>query len=295
MHIVIPPFAKFARENVLNLYRLKIMTLLVGWVGIDNRKVDSFYIASDSRLTWGSRQKYDCGKKILALKNSPDLIAYCGDVLFPIITLHKIADKDRNRLLFKGDETNEEKSKIILSEIQNSFKNYPIEQINGTIDFVHISRTNRYDFLASNFHWNRKQGWTSTLYNLPNKSDKVFILGSGSDSYIKIYEEYIRRSSSIKTSRLIFQSFCHWLSCCKPNIITCGGAPQLIGLFNNENGKDFGVIFEKSRFFSGQELLYKTGIDLNFIPWFNENFEICDGFSMKRKAQAQVQPNDMKK
>ncbi len=271
------------------------MTLLVGWVGIDNNKVDSFYIASDSRLTWDSQQKYDCGKKILALKNSPDLIAYCGDVLFPIITLHKIADKDRNKLLFLGTETNEEKATIILSEIQNSFRNYPLKQVNGTIDFVHISRINRYEFLASNFHWDRKNGWISKFYKLPNKSDKVFILGSGTNSYLEVYEEYIRESNSVQTSRLIFQSFCHWLSTSKSSIVTCGGAPQLVGLFNNKTGKDFGVIFEKSRFFSGQELFYRRGLNLNFVSWVNENFEICDGYSMKRKSGAQEQPNDMKK
>lgn len=110
-----------------------------------------------------------------------------------------------------------------------------------------------------------------------------------------MYEEYIRESNSVQTSRLIFQSFCHWLSTSKSSIVTCGGAPQLVGLFNNKTGKDFGVIFEKSRFFSGQELFYRRGLNLNFVSWVNENFEICDGYSMKRKSGAQEQPNDMKK
>lgn len=130
---------------------------------------------------------------------------------------------------------------------------------------------------------------------MPNKSDKVFILGSGTNSYLEVYEEYIRESNSVQTSRLIFQSFCHWLSTSKSSIVTCGGAPQLVGLFNNKTGKDFGVIFEKSRFFSGQELFYRRGLNLNFVSWVNENFEICDGYSMKRKSGAQEQPNDMKK
>lgn len=271
------------------------MTLLVGWVAVDNRQTTSFYIVSDSRLSWDYQSKYDCGKKILALKNSPDLIAYCGDVLFPIITLHKIADKDRNQILFPSPCTNEEKCKIIYSEIENSFIGYPKQYIHGDIHFIHVTRQDKVDFLCTHFHWNAKTKWEIEKIELPSLSDKIFSLGTGASSFNKRYFEYLQKSDNANTSRCIFQCFCDWLSSVKDNQLWCGGVPQLIGLYNQGHGNDFGIIYENSRYFSGQEVLYKIGINLNKIKWVNTNFENCNGFTMKKYDYAQSQPNDMLK
>lgn len=271
------------------------MTLLVGWIAVDtsNKQTTSIYIASDSRLSWDYQSKYDSGKKILALKNTPDLIAYCGDVLFPLITLHKIADKDRNQLLFPSSCTNEEKRNIIFSEIENSFIGYPKQYIHGDIHFIHVTRQNKYDFLCTHFQWNPKTKWKIDTIELPSLSHKIFSLGTGSYSFNQRYHEYLQKSNNAKTSRCIFQCFCDWLSSVKDNRLWCGGAPQLIGLFNQGYGNDFGIIYEDSRYFSGQEVFYKNGINLNRIKWVNTNFENCDGFTMLKQNDAQSQPNDM--
>ena len=271
------------------------MTLLVGWVAVDkeNKQTTSLYIASDSRLSWDKQSKYDCGKKILALKNSPDLIAYCGDVLFPIITLHKIADKDRNNILFPTPCTNEDKSKIIYKEIENSFLGYPQHYINGDIHFIHITRENKKDFLCTHFHWNPKHKWKAQKIALPEISDKIFSLGTGAKSFNQLYTKYVKESNNTETSRCVFQCFCDWLSSVKENLYSCGGAPQLIGLYNKDNGRDFGIIYENSRYFSGQEVFYKSGINLENIKWVNTNFENCNGFTMEKYDNAQSQPNDM--
>lgn len=62
------------------------MTTLISWVGVDQRAPASLYIAADSRITWGS-EHWDRGAKTFASPTTPDVLGYCGDVLFPALVL----------------------------------------------------------------------------------------------------------------------------------------------------------------------------------------------------------------
>jgi hypothetical protein len=66
------------------------MTLLVSWAGVDTHGTASAYIAADSRISWGNPAVFDHGRKVYALRSSPDILGYCGDVLFPAIVLSQI-------------------------------------------------------------------------------------------------------------------------------------------------------------------------------------------------------------
>ena len=57
------------------------MTTLISWVGIDQRRPTSLYLASDSRISWGSQHhRWDVGRKLFSCKVSADIFGYCGDV-----------------------------------------------------------------------------------------------------------------------------------------------------------------------------------------------------------------------
>jgi hypothetical protein len=76
------------------------MTLLVSWLGVDTHGIASAYIASDSRVSWGRETNFDHGRKVFAFRSSPDILGYCGDVLFPTMVLSQITEIADNGLLF---------------------------------------------------------------------------------------------------------------------------------------------------------------------------------------------------
>ena len=72
----------------------------------------------------------------------------------------------------------------------------------------------------------------------------------------------------------------------------CGGSPQLVGLYNRFNGKNFGVIYEKKRYYLGREI--EQTENFNSIEWRNELFERCDGLTTKILDGAQRQPDELR-
>lgn len=266
------------------------MTLLLAWVGKDSRKISSFYIASDSRISWGKPTKFDYGRKVFAFKNSPDILGYCGDVLYPSVILNQILEMDNDQILFKEGTTNQQRSNILFDLLQDKFQNYPSESVmRDSLEIIHVSRDNELDFICNIFSWNKINGWKCTSQEIPDGSEKVIALGTGADEYYQRYLKYYAGFSG-KTSRALFQSLTH--SLLKMKNLECGGAPQLVGLFNKFNGKNFGVIFEGKSYYLGKEV--EPSAELNKIEWRNELFERCDGLSTKILDGAQKQPDELR-
>lgn len=265
------------------------MTLLLSWIGKDQRKISSVYIASDSRISWGNSHKYDYGRKVFALSNSPDILGYCGDVLYPTIILNQILEMDRDKILFKSNATNEERSNVIFNEIQNKFNSYPTSIMKESIDILHVSRQGETDFMCSIYSWKKNKGWASTIKEIPNGSDKIIILGTGKNEFLQRYLEYYNGNNG-KTSRALFQCLTHTLL--KMEDLQCGGSPQLVGLYNRFNGKNFGIIFENKRYFLGKEI--EPSEYISNIEWRNELFECCDGATTKILDGAQRQPDELR-
>lgn len=265
------------------------MTLLLSWVGKDSRKISSAYIASDSRFSWNKSTKFDYGQKLFSFDKTPDIIGYCGDVLYPTFILNQILNMAQEEILFEATSDRYRRSEIIFTELKKKFDDYPSEVLDKSIEIIHISRDNEIDFLCNIFTWSKKNGWKKEEKEIPTTSDKVIILGTGATEYYERYKEYYR-SNNGKTSRAIFQSLCH--SLLKMKDLKCGGAPQLVGLYNKFNGKRFGVIFEEQRFFLGKEI--GNSEIINNIEWRNELFERFDGKSLKILDGAQKQPSELR-
>jgi hypothetical protein len=265
------------------------MTLLLSWIGKDSRKISSVYIASDSRISWGHPKKYDYGRKVFALKNSPDILGYCGDVLYPAIILNQILEMDREGILFSDKDTNRERVDILFNEITKKFSDYPAEvTMSNSLEIMHISRQKETHFICFVYRWTKIDGWSKEEYEIPKSSDKIIILGSGKNEFYKRYLDYYKGNNG-KTSRALFQCLCHTLL--KIQDLKCGGAPQLVGLYNRYNGKNFGIIYENKRYFLGREL--EEDPVINKLEWRNELFERYDGSSLKILGDAQRQPNEL--
>lgn len=265
------------------------MTLIISWIGVDSRKISSFYIASDSRFSQNANKKYDYGRKVYALLNSPDILGYCGDVLYPSIVLGQIIDMDRDKILFKDNASSVERMNTVYSILQKKFSEYEKNMIIGpSLEIIHATREGSDKFTCNIYKWCSKNGWTNECIPLPIKSGIVLVSGSGKNEFKnKLYDYQQAQALNKNTSRAIFQCLNNSLSDIQDYY--CGGAPQLVGLYNKDNGRNFGTIYQDKNYYLGSEL--ERSEILKNIEWRNELFERCDGQTGKLIKNAQRQPD----
>ncbi|MGD1062483.1 MAG: hypothetical protein ABR860_04405 [Terracidiphilus sp.] len=269
------------------------MTTLLAWVGVDQRGPASIRIAADSRISWsgatgGFLQKWDYGRKVFASQRHPDLIAYCGDVLFPTQTISQIVELIDKDAFFPSGASPEDKVRLIVSALEQAATEYPAAQ---TRDFsiVFSSRIRKgmegtFEFYSVPFTGGKAK--TINLLDIPNKSKEITILGSGKVTF-QPYLERWRASDIGGTSRSFFSSFCEYLR--SGSDPYSGGPPQLVGLFRVGAGRSFGVVWDGKLYLTGMEMLVPRQ-QVKF-DCYNELFEICDAVTLQRLDRAQRQPS----
>lgn len=170
---------------------------------------------------------------------------------------------------------------------------------------MHISRDSVFSGYPS-FHLyilkgSKKQGFIQSEEALPKESDIIHIMGSGKTQFMNNYERYQKGPNS-NTSRNVFHCFIDTLNNSVDS--ACGGAPQLVGLYRKPEtvGIEYGIIYRKEkgkierRYFLGMEVPkdVSSGSYCN-IEWRNENFELCNGETMKRLPDAANQPDYLRR
>ena len=273
------------------------MTLLVSWVGVDTHGTASAYIAADSRVSWGNIAAFDHGRKVFALRHSPDILGYCGDVLFPTMVLSQITEMADSGMLFSPQATCKERFEAIKEKLVQQFHKYPgmVEGImTDTLQVLHISRNpvNNLQFECRLIQWSKKNGWSGKDKTMPLKSDILFTLGSGKMEFNSNYERY-KEGPDKRTSRSVFHCFCDTLFNIRDK--KCGGAPQLVGVYRKPDSPamTFGIIIGKHRYFLGAQVDYNLGF--NSVEWRNDLFELCDGVTMKKHIYAQSRPDCLRR
>jgi len=273
------------------------MTLLVSWIGVDTHGTASAYIAADSRVSWGDVANFDHGRKVFAFRDSPDILGYCGDVLFPTMVLSQITEMADRGLLFPYNASCKERFEAIKEKLVQQFQKYPkmVEGITADIlQVLHISRDplNNFNFACWLIEWTRKNGWAGKCMPMPSKSSVLFALGSGAKEFNENLTRYAKGPDK-GTSRSVFHCFCDTLFNIKDE--NCGGAPQLVGIYRKpgSGGIAFGTIKDKRRYFLGA--LVDDNVDFTGIEWRNDLFELCDGRTMKRLEKAQPQPDNLRR
>jgi hypothetical protein len=273
------------------------MTILVSWVGVDPHGTTSAYIAADSRVSWGDVANFDYGRKVFAFRHSPDILGYCGDVLFPTMVLSQITDMADRGLLFSPKATCKERFEAIKEKLVRQLFNYPrmVESITAPIlQVIHISRDpiNNTAFSCWVIEWTRNNGWTGKSVKMPSISGILFSLGSGS---VEFNDNYVRYDNGTNhgTTRSIFHCFCDTLFNIKDK--KCGGVPQLVGIYRKPGSPaiTYGIIRAKKRYFLGARI--DDNVDFESVEWRNDLFELCDGFTMKRRPNAQAQPDSLRR
>lgn len=270
------------------------MTLIIAWIAVDSRGPSSLYMMSESRISWSHSNKvidyWDHGKKVFALKNSPDLIGYCGDVHFPLQVINHIVELAENNILFNSSDLADKKFERIKYKTQELLDLYPEVALSQPFSILYSTRVNKKEFICYLLSWERNKGWFYQKISTVEYSSNVFAFGSGAKEFNEKYIEY-QKSSIKRTSRAIYQCFCDTLRSIKDK--ACGGAPQLVGLYRIKNGINFGIIHNNKRYLSGINVDNLKNFDQ--IEWRNELFERVDGIDKKILPSAQKQPNPFRK
>lgn len=280
-------------EFIVSLQK-ELMTLLAAWVGVDCQKngpeIASIYIATDSRISWGSASKFDMGKKIFGMNHHPDIFGYCGDVLFPTIAIQNIVAQADAGILYSEGMMPDQKYELVLKAICTSIDQYPKERIVRSFEIIYATRYKQKDFYCYRIAWNNKDGFhkENGRITLPRTSTVIATAGSGSPEFTERFESEYNRSehNDYRTSRAVYQCFTDCLDEIKDP--ACGGAPQIVGLYRKDNARFFGIIREGKRYFLGNVVDYSE--NLNFVQWRNDNFERCDPKDTQILELAQRQP-----
>lgn len=274
------------------------MTTLVAFSSVNSEEVAAVYLASDSRISWpgvgGKLFSWDYGKKVFYSKRSPLMMGYCGDVVFPSQILSQIIDLIDNNLLKIENLSPQNVFTTISNIIKQSFNKCPKEVITSSFTIVICGRENTGDFYCFELAWNKeKDKWSDKPLNIQkNYSAVIEKYGSGVENFKEFESRYIG-SDFDRTTRGIFNCFFEAIK--NGNDPRSGGLPQLVGIYKGTSGQCFGIISDGKRYLNGMEI--PNNLNFGNIEWRNELFEVCDGYTLKRrdKAQRHIKPNNIKK
>jgi hypothetical protein len=271
------------------------MTTLVAWLATDSTGPASVYIASDSRISWSAPQgRWDAGRKLFACDTSPDIFGYCGDALFPVHALGQVVELADHGVLFMPGAGATERHAALVQCIKRSFS-LRAAALDSGFSIVHVARDCEgmsSQFLVWRTGFSRSGAPSDNICatveaSEGGKSRRLVALGTGAESYVR---ETLRWSGSAQggTSRGFFTALCDVLD--RQDDPASGGAPQLVGLYRNGNGRSFGIVHKGTKYFHG---LPVPELDAyGSVEWRDDAFQRINPQTLKlvRGAQRQVRP-----
>jgi hypothetical protein len=261
------------------------VTSLASWIAVDSRGPSSMYVASDSRVTWPSGHTWDHSRKVFVCRRFPDLLGYCGDVLFASQILSQVVSTADSGCLFRENLTSEERSDAYFDAIENAWKTYPRNLVNK-FTVLHCSRENSgmaSVFKARLLSYNGGSDWKTEILTIPTASGLIGSWGSG-NPVVKETNELWKKSDVGGTSRSVFSSFCDAVSSTRDP--KTGGPPQLAGIYREKLPEAIGVVCKDRKYLYGADLSNSSCLDA--VEWRNELFERCDWKTGQRLAGAQA-------
>lgn len=267
------------------------MTLIISWIGVDDKKsgkeIASIYLASDSRYSWGAVDNYDCAPKVFGSTKYPEILGFCGDVVFPTTTIQTIIQQIDNGLLINETDDAVTKNKKIFNEINSSFDKYPQKQLAGkTFTILHATRAENI-FKLYKISFENKELYNEEI-SLPAISTVVYSGGSGKKEFDNNWLNWKNENhNDYRTSRAAYHCFNKTLKSIRDPLI--GGKSQIVGLYRKGSAQCFGIIEEEKKFVYGKE--FSEDMNPTNIEWRNENFERMNPETLMILEGAQRQPS----
>jgi hypothetical protein len=268
------------------------VTSLIAWVAVDSVGPSALYFASDSRITWGDGRRWDFCKKIFSSNTEPEILGFCGDVLFPVQALGQVISLIDSECLYEKSDSTRKKFIKIAEVIEQIYSTYP-EPHSSPFTIIHgirLGEGNLTKFEVNMLTWSKVDGFKieliPTLEKFEQSDPKLIVaLGSGT-GVIKNIASLWEQSDVGGTSRAVFSSFCEAIT--SGTDACTGGAPQLCALHRKGVGKALGYVSSENTYLSG--VVVNKNYNLNNIKFYNSSFEICDPITRTRKEGAQRQP-----
>lgn len=267
------------------------MTLVVSWIGKDTHGYTSAYIASDSRVSWENLYFYDSCRKTFYSKEFPDIIGFCGDVLFPTMVIPTIIELIDKKILYDKNDPPKIRFEKFKNKLIEEIKHYPSEKTSNSFEIVYVCRDiiekGYPDFYAYKLMWRKDKKCQTKTLELPATSGLIDIMGTGVSDFNREYGKQ-KKGLNKNTTRNVFHAFSIALEKMIDN--KCGGPPQLVGMYRHpkKNGFAFGILHKRNRYYNGMRISFSENIDV--LDWRNNYFEVCSGKSRKRKESAKEQP-----
>jgi hypothetical protein len=254
------------------------MTTLIAWVSypISRPNIRAIYLASDSRITWGSaNRRWDAGRKLFTSDRSAHAFGYCGDVVFPSLVLAQVISAIDQKQLFEEDVPPDDQHKAIVSVIKSSFERRHNAPDQG-FTIVHAYRERSGDAACfrvwrTDYDHNQKV-WGDALLTFPRDTATIVELGSGA-SATRQHGRRWKASDVGGTSRSVFSAFCDALGS-KTDPLS-GGAPQLAALYTSGPARPLGVFYQGHRFLHGLPLAIHA--PSSKLEWRDGLFQRVDG------------------
>lgn len=232
------------------------MTAIIAWSTFDGHEEGpaSLYLASDSRI---SRERPQGGwdvvsdehQKVFASESSADVFGFCGpiagvDALVKL--LFECATRVRDSKCYgPGNES------VYSSDIFEAALASGGHALQSGLQVFHGYRFDTRRFGLSQIRANSRGGFDRFDYLLPTKGGLLFRDGSGHEMVRKTQDEFFDAESESKGfSRWLWMSFHESLE--KNTHPTCGGSPQLVGLYTKGPAMPLGVYFKGRGFVFGK-------------------------------------------
>lgn len=260
---------------------------------MDTHGPASAYIASESRVSWPDKSHYDCCRKTFYSESYPEILGYCGDVLFPSLIINSILTSIDKHLIFNDGDNPIIRFKKFKKILFQEFHKYPDNRkiLSDSFEIIYINRdihaAGYPKYYAFSIKWTRLKKFTSKVIEIPNTSGLLHVMGSGKAEFESNYESF-QKGRNKNTTRNVYHCFTKTLK--SVQTLTCGGPPQLVAVYRKPKslGFSFGLIHKRKRYYLGLEI--PRSIHLENIEWRNDNFEICLGFNKTRVPDAKSQP-----
>jgi hypothetical protein len=256
------------------------MTTVIAWISYSDTGESpelprAMYMASDSRITWGSEaHRWDAGRKIYSSIKEPHLFGYCGEVVFPSLVLGQLVSAIDQGVLFSPEANADSKNAAILGSIKASHnRRHNVQEHDFTILHVHRSRDwPSTTFAAWEIRYAAVDGaWCSREVPIPTNTAIAAALGSGASS-ARSHTGRWADSDVGGTSRSIFSAFCDALT--SGGDQRSGGVPQISGLYTKGPPRPLGYLENGQPFLHGLQL--ETGLALKSIEWRDRLFQRVD-------------------
>lgn len=256
------------------------MTTLGAWISHTQAGQQALYFVSDSRITWGSRERrWDAGRKIFVPYDEPHILGYCGDVVFPSLVLGQLVSAIDQKILFAPDASPSMKQDTIFNCLRTSWA-ARCKTPDFSFQILHAMRVTPWpnpSFSLWQIEYRADdQAWSSVEIPLNSTTSHLVLLGTGKQS---ASDQITRWGSSDVggTSRSIFSAIHDSIKSGSDPL--SGGSPQIAALYTALKPQTIGFVHDGKHYLHGLQLL--PGDALSNIEWRDSLFQRIDPITMK--------------